>query len=84
MTALTRYHNVPLYETPLGFEPIGELMIAGKIAIGGEESAALTICGRVSEKDGIVTRLIVAAMAVTSGANLTAQQTGLFAKLGSI
>ena len=29
---------MPLYETPVGFKYIGELIIEDKIAIGGEES----------------------------------------------
>jgi len=37
--ALADYHKVPLYETPVGFKYIGELINGDKIAIGGEESA---------------------------------------------
>src|SRR6202453_3205665 len=39
VNALANYHKVPLYETPVGFKYIGELIIADKIAIGGEEWA---------------------------------------------
>ena len=41
INALAEYHKVPLYETPVGFKYIGELIIEDKIAIGGEESAGL-------------------------------------------
>ena len=46
VNALAEFHKVPLYETPVGFKYIGELINEDKIAIGGEESAGLTIRGR--------------------------------------
>ncbi len=54
INAVAEHHKVPLYETPVGFKYIGELIIADKIAIGGEESAGLTIRGHVPEKDGVI------------------------------
>ena len=47
INALADYHKIPLYETPVGFKYIGELINGDKIAIGGEESAGLTIRGHV-------------------------------------
>ena len=52
LNALADYHKVKLYETPVGFKYIGELINGDKIAIGGEESAGLTIRGHVPEEDG--------------------------------
>ena len=43
INALARHHGVELYETPVGFKYIGELIKKDKIAIGGEESAGLSI-----------------------------------------
>jgi alpha-D-glucose phosphate-specific phosphoglucomutase len=83
INALADYHKVPLYETPVGFKYIGELIIADKIAIGGEESAGLTIRGHVPEKDGIIAGLLIAEMVATRGASLGAQLKVLFAKVGS-
>ena len=83
INALAEHHKVPLYETPVGFKYIGELIIADKIAIGGEESAGLTIRGHVPEKDGIIAGLLVAEMVATRGKSLGAQLGELFAKLGS-
>ena len=71
------------YETPVGFKYIGELIIADKIAIGGEESAGLTIRGHVPEKDGIIAGLLVAEMVAARGKSLGAQFKELFAKVGS-
>src|SRR5260370_42446371 len=45
---------VELYETPVGFKYIGELIMQDKIAIGGEESAGMSIRHHVPEEDGVV------------------------------
>ena len=83
VNALAEYHKVPLYETPVGFKYIGELIIADKIAIGGEESAGLTIRGHVPEKDGVIAGLLVAEMVATRGKSLGTQLKELFGKVGS-
>ena len=83
VNALADYYKVPLYETPVGFKYIGELIIADKIAIGGEESAGLTIRGHVPEKDGIIAGLLIAEMVATRGTSLGTQLKALFAKVGS-
>jgi alpha-D-glucose phosphate-specific phosphoglucomutase len=83
INALAEYHKVPLYETPVGFKYIGELINGDKIAIGGEESAGLTIRGHVPEKDGILAGLLVAEMVAVRGKSIGAQLGELFAKVGS-
>jgi len=83
INALADYYKVPLYETPVGFKYIGELIIADKIAVGGEESAGLTIRGHVPEKDGIIAGLLMAEMVATRDASLGAQLKVLFDKVGS-
>ena len=83
INALADYHKVPLYETPVGFKYIGELINGDKIAIGGEESAGLTIRGHVPEKDGVLAGLLVAEMVATRGKSLGVQLKELFAKVGS-
>jgi len=74
---------VPLYETPVGFKYIGELINEDKIAIGGEESAGLTIRGHVPEKDGIIAGLLVTEMVAVRGKSLGVQLRELFGKVGS-
>ena len=83
INAVAENLNVPLYETPVGFKYIGELIIEDKIAIGGEESAGLTIRGHVPEKDGILAGLLVTEMVATRGKSLGVQLQELFAKVGS-
>jgi len=74
---------VPLYETPVGFKYIGELINQDKIAIGGEESAGLTIRGHVPEKDGVIAGLLIAEMVASRGKSVGEQLKELFAKVGS-
>ncbi len=81
--AVARHHNVRVYETPVGFKYIGELIKQNKITIGGEESAGLTIYGHVPEKDGILACLLVAEMVARRGASLGEQLQALFAKVGA-
>lgn len=83
INALAEHHKVPLFETPVGFKFIGELIIQDKIAIGGEESAGLTIRGHVPEKDGIIAGLLVAEAVATRGQSLGKQLKQLFNKVGS-
>jgi alpha-D-glucose phosphate-specific phosphoglucomutase len=83
INALAEHYKIPIYETPVGFKYIGALIDQDKIAIGGEESAGLTIRGHVPEKDGIIAGLLMAEMVATRGASLGAQLKGLFGKVGS-
>ncbi len=82
INALAEHHKIPLYETPVGFKYIGELINQDKIVIGGEESAGLTIRGHVPEKDGVIAGLLVTEMVAVRGKSLAEQLKNLFAKVG--
>jgi phosphoglucomutase len=83
VNALARHHGVPLYETPVGFKYIGELINQDKIAIGGEESAGLSIRYHVPEKDGILAGLLCCECVARRGKSLMQQIRDLFVKVGS-
>ncbi len=83
INALAAWHRVPLYETPVGFKYIGELIDQDKIAIGGEESAGLSIRHHVPEKDGILAGLLCCEMVARRGKTLRQLIEELFAKVGS-
>ena len=68
--AIGRKLDVPLYETPVGFKYIGELILADKIAMGGEESAGMSMYRHLPEKDGILACLLVAEMVARTGKRL--------------
>ncbi|MGB6429557.1 MAG: phosphoglucomutase/phosphomannomutase family protein [Candidatus Acidiferrales bacterium] len=88
LDAVARHHGttvskrVAVFETPVGFKYIGELIKQDKIAMGGEESAGLTIRGHVPEKDGILACLLVAEMVAARRASLGEQLKDLFRRVG--
>src|SRR5687767_15442027 len=59
--------DIPVYETPVGFKYIGELILEDKIALGGEESAGMSMYRHLPEKDGVLACLLVAEMVARTG-----------------
>ncbi len=80
--AVAARHGVQVYETPVGFKYIGELIGQDKIVIGGEESAGLTIKGHVPEKDGILACFLVAEMVAREGKTVRELLERLYAEVG--
>ena len=80
--AVAKSHGQTVYQTPVGFKYIGQLIREDKIALGGEESAGLTIRGHIPEKDGILACLLVAEMIAARGASIGEQVRAMFKKLG--
>jgi phosphoglucomutase len=76
--------GLKLYETPVGFKFIGELINEDKIILGGEESAGLSIKGHYPEKDGILACLLAAEAVAARGASLTEQLEGLYNRVGRL
>jgi phosphomannomutase len=82
LDAVARHHRLPIYETPVGFKYIGRLIVEDQIALGGEESAGLSIRGHVPEKDGVLAGLLVAEMIAARRASLAEQLRELFRRVG--
>jgi phosphoglucomutase len=82
MDGVAKLHGVKVYETPVGFKYVGPLLREDKIAIGGEESAGMTIRGHLPEKDGILACLLVAEMIGARGKSLAEQLRDLFRRVG--
>lgn len=80
--AVAKFHKVPVYQTPVGFKYIGELIKEDKIVLGGEESAGLSIRGHVPEKDGILACLLIAEAVAKRGLSVKQQLDALFKKVG--
>lgn len=76
--------GLKLYETPVGFKFIGELINEDKIILGGEESAGLSIKGHFPEKDGILACLLAAEAVAARGMSLTDQLRELTSRVGSL
>ena len=83
INALADHYKVQLHETPVGFKFIGELINKDEIAIGGEESAGLTIRGHVPEKDGVIAGLLCAEMVAVRRQSLGEQLRKIFDRVGS-
>ena len=83
INALAKHHHVELHETPVGFKYIGELIKQDSIAIGGEESAGLSVRYHVPEKDGILAGLLCCEMAARREQSLGRLLQELFVKVGS-
>ncbi|MBZ5699822.1 MAG: phosphoglucomutase/phosphomannomutase family protein [Acidobacteriia bacterium] len=80
--AVAQQYRTTVFQTPVGFKYIGELIEQDKIALGGEESAGLSIRGHVPEKDGILACLLVAEMVAVRRAPVAEQLRALFKRVG--
>ena len=76
--------GLPVYETPVGFKFIGELINEDKIILGGEESAGLSIRGHYPEKDGILACLLAAEAVAARGVSLNEQLNELYGRVGRL
>lgn len=81
---IAKDRGLKLYETPVGFKFIGELINKDEIILGGEESAGLSIRGHYPEKDGILACLLAAEAVAACGAGLTEQLSELYRRVGKL
>ncbi len=71
LDAMAKKLGVTVYETPVGFKHLGEVMRREDIIIGGEESGGFSILGYIPEKDGILGDLLIAEMIAVEGKPLS-------------
>jgi phosphomannomutase len=67
---LAKKYDLPLVETPVGFNHIADHMLKGDVLIGGEESGGLSIKGHIPEGDGILMGLLMLEIISAAGAPL--------------
>jgi phosphomannomutase len=60
-------HQLKLYETPIGFKYIAELMLRDDILIGAEESGGIGVKGHIPERDGVLNSLLFLEAIVVAG-----------------
>ena len=65
----SRYH-LPLRETPVGFNHIADLMLAGEVLMGGEESGGMSVKGHIPEGDGVLMGLLLLEVVAHAGVPL--------------
>ncbi|MFN8455515.1 MAG: hypothetical protein U0401_12750 [Anaerolineae bacterium] len=71
LNRLAKKYNLPLHETPVGFDDIAELMINSDVLLGGEESGGISIKGHIPEGDGILMGLLLLEIVAEAGVPLT-------------
>ncbi|MEP6705154.1 MAG: phosphoglucomutase/phosphomannomutase family protein [Acidobacteriota bacterium] len=81
---VAKERNLKLYETPVGFKFIGELINKDEIILGGEESAGLSIRGHYPEKDGILACLLAIEAVTVRKASLNSQLDDLYRRFGKL
>jgi len=75
-------YGLPVYEVPVGFKYVGQYLREKDVLIGAEESGGFSFKSHVSEKDGILTCLMVAEARAEAGRPLRELLEELFAKYG--
>lgn len=81
---VAKKRGLKLYETPVGFKFIGELINKDEIILGGEESAGLSIKGHFPEKDGMLACLLAIEAVAARGKSLTEQLNELTDEVGKL
>jgi alpha-D-glucose phosphate-specific phosphoglucomutase len=67
LNRLAGQYGLPLHETPVGFNYIGDLMLTDDVLIGGEESGGISIKGHIPEGDGVLMGLLLAEIVARYG-----------------
>ncbi len=75
-------YNLPLEETPVGFDYIADHMLNGDVLIGGEESGGMSIKGHIPEGDGVLMGLMLLEIVSAAGVPLHELVAGLQADVG--
>ena len=81
---LAKAHDLPVYETPVGFNYIADHMLKEDILIGGEESGGIAFRGHIPEGDGALMALLLIEMVSTSGATLSELVEDLIKEYGPV
>jgi phosphomannomutase len=68
---LAEKHGLPIYETPVGFNHIADLMIKNNVLMGGEESGGISIKGHIPEGDGVLMGLLLLEVVAHAGVPLS-------------
>src|SRR5437870_42757 len=63
--------GLELFELPIGFKNIGELMLQREIPIGGEESGGIGLSRHLQERDGIFINLLFLDLLAATGKSCT-------------
>jgi len=79
---LSARYNLPVYETPVGFNHIAEYMLKEPVLIGGEESGGISFLGHIPEGDGIIMGLLMVELMAANKVPLSELVANLLADVG--
>ncbi len=82
LNRMAKKYGLALYETPVGFDGIAELMLKDDILLGGEESGGISIKGHIPEGDGILMGLLLMEIVAEANAPLSELITDLQRQFG--
>jgi alpha-D-glucose phosphate-specific phosphoglucomutase len=71
LNRIAKKYGLKIYETPVGFDVIADLMLNEDILLGGEESGGISIKGHIPEGDGILMGLLLMEIVADAGVPLT-------------
>lgn len=79
---LAERYNLPMYETPVGFNHIADYMLKEDVLIGGEESGGISFRGHIPEGDGVIMGLLLLEIVSSMGVSLYELVESLLAEVG--
>lgn len=71
MPRVAALHELPVYETPIGYKYIADRMLETQVLIGGEESGGIGYGNHIPERDALLSALYVLEAMVKFEADLT-------------
>ncbi|MGQ9768163.1 MAG: phosphoglucomutase/phosphomannomutase family protein, partial [Anaerolineae bacterium] len=82
LNRLAARYGLPLHETPVGFNYIGDLMMSDDVLLGGEESGGISIKGHIPEGDGVLMGLLLAEIVARYGRSPEALLSDIMEQIG--
>ncbi|MHC5672315.1 phosphoglucomutase/phosphomannomutase family protein [Nostoc sp.] len=70
MPLVAALHNLPVFETAVGYKYIADRMLVAKVLLGGEESGGIGYGSHIPERDALLSALYVLEAIVKSGLDL--------------
>lgn len=67
LNRLAARYNLPIHETPVGFNHISDLMLREEVLLGGEESGGISMLGHIPEGDGVLMGLLLVELVAVQG-----------------
>jgi phosphomannomutase len=64
---IARAFGLKVYETPIGFKYIADLMLKEDILLGAEESGGIGVKGHIPERDGVLNSLLFLEAIISAG-----------------